>query len=272
MVDTRELIEALHYIKKFKDQVFIIKFGGEILSDEKILETIALDLVLLHDVGIHQIVMHGAGNLISSEMKRLGLEPEFIRGERVTDRETLSLVTGCLHYVNNKIVGKINKNAAIAVGLAGGLFEARRKRKELGYVGDITAVNSRIILELIEKGHLPVVMPIGIDKEGNSLNINADVSAGELARELNAMKMIILTHVEGVLDENGELISKLNIAEAKNLLKRKVVTGGMIPKLESGIRAISRGVDRVHIVKAGEHAILGELLTEEGTGTMITRK
>ncbi len=270
MTDTEELIEALHYIKKFKDQIFIIKFGGEILSDEKVLETIALDLVLLHDVGIHQVVMHGAGTLISSEMKKLGLEPKFIRGERVTDREILSLVTGCLHHVNNRIVGKINKNAPIAVGLTSGLFEAKRKREELGYVGDVTEVNFRIILGLIDGGYLPVVLPIGIDGESNPLNINADMAAAELAKALNATKMIVLTNVDGVLDKDGELIRQLNIKEAKNLVKNRVVTGGMIPKLESGIKALSEGVERVHIVKAGEHAILGELLTGEGTGTMIT--
>jgi len=272
MADTQELIEALHYIKKFKGQVFIIKFGGEILSDEKILETIALDLVLLHDVGIRQIVMHGAGTLISSKMEKSGLKPRFIRGERVTDEETLGLVIGCLRHVNKKIVEKINKKAKIAVGLHGGLFETKRKKEELGYVGDIINVNSNIISGLIDGGYLPVVLPIGMDREGRSLNINADVAAGELAKALNSTKMIILTNVEGVLNRDGELIRQLTMKEVKKLVENKVVTGGMIPKLESGIKAISKGVDRVHIVKAGEHAILGELLTEEGTGTMITRK
>jgi acetylglutamate kinase len=272
MTDTRELIEALHYIKKFKDQIFIVKFGGEILSDEKILETIALDLVLLHDVGIHQVVMHGAGTLISSSMKKLGLEPRFIRGQRVTDRETLDVVIGSLHHVNNKIVGKINKNAPIAVGLNGGLFKAKRKIKELGYVGDVISVDSKPIHDLMCQGYLPVIFPLGMDREDTPLNINADVAAGELAKALKATKMIVLTNVDGVLDRNGKLLRQLTVKEAKNLVKDNTVTGGMIPKLESGIRAIEEGVDRVHIVKADEHAILGELLTKEGTGTMITKK
>jgi acetylglutamate kinase len=270
MANIKELIEALHYIKKFKGQVFIIKFSGEILSDERILETIALDLVLLNDVGIHPVIMHGAGNLISSEMAKAGLKPKFIRGERVTNRETLDLVMGCQLRVNNMIVSKINREGDIAVGLTEGLFKAERRRKELGYVGDIISVNSGVISNMIGEGHIPVISPIGMDSDGDSLNINADVAAGELAKALNATKMIVLTYVDGILDKEGKLIRQLNITEAEKLIEKGVVTGGMIPKLESCIKALSEGVERVHIVKAGEHAILGELLTKEGTGTMIT--
>ena len=207
MADTKELIEALHYIKSFRGQRFIVKIGGEILSDERILETIALDLVLLNSVDIHIVIIHGAGVQISANMKRFGIEPKFIRGERVTDEEVLDLVMGCLHHVNNKIVGKINKGSTIAVGLTCGLFKAKRKKqKELGCVGEITGINSEIIFDLIGKGYLPVTFPIGMDEEGNPLNINADVAAGELAKTLGVTKMIILTHVQGVLDRNGKLI------------------------------------------------------------------
>ena len=194
MADTKELIEALHYIKSFRGQRFIVKIGGEILSDERILETIALDLVLLNSVDIHIVIIHGAGVQISANMKRFGIEPKFIRGERVTDEEVLDLVMGCLHHVNNKIVGKINKGSTIAVGLTCGLFKAKRKKqKELGCVGEITGINSEIIFDLIGKGYLPVTFPIGMDEEGNPLNINADVAAGELAKTLGVTKMIILT-------------------------------------------------------------------------------
>ncbi|HIE33629.1 MAG TPA: acetylglutamate kinase [Candidatus Altiarchaeales archaeon] len=270
MIDIQELIDALHYINKFRGQTFVIKFGGEILDDESVLETVSLDLVLLHDVGIHMVVMHGAGTLISSTMKRLGLEPRFIRGERVTDEKTLEIVIKCLRQVNNRIIEIINREKAIAKGSDDFFFRAKRKRKELGYVGGITSVDSDKILKLIESRYLPVIFPIGIGKDGHALNINADVAAGELARALDATKMIMLTNVDGVLDRNGRLIRQLSMEEAKKLIKEGIVTGGMIPKLESGIKALSVGVERVHIVRAGEHAILGELLTKEGTGTMLT--
>lgn len=271
MANTKELIEALHYIKKFKDQVFIIKFSGEILSDEKILETIALDLVLLHDVGIKIVVMHGAGTLISTTMEKLGLKPEFIRGHRVTDEKTLEVVVSSLHKVNNMITGKINKEEKIAVGLDKGVFKAEKRSKELGYVGDVEEVDSRLILGVLEEGHIPVIYPIGVDGGGQLLNINADVAAGELSKALNATKIINLTNVDGVLDKKGNLIRKVNVREAGKLIKNKTVTGGMIPKLESAVNAIKKGVKQVHIIRAGKHAILGELLTEKGTGTMVTR-
>lgn len=271
MVDVKELVEALHYIKKFRDQRFIVKFGGEIVLDERVLETIALDLISLRDVGIHLVVIHGAGSQISSAMEGFGLKPAFVRGERVTDRKALDLVIGCLHYANNKIVGMINRDATVAVGLGGNLFKAEKK-KDLRHVGSVTSVNSEVVSDLIDGGYIPVVSPIGTDHEGNSLNINADVAAGELAKAVGATKMIVLTNVEGVLDKGGNLVRKLDVSEARKLIVDESVTGGMIPKLESGIKALLEGgVECVHIIKAGEHAILGELLTEEGTGTMITR-
>ncbi|MBN2013731.1 MAG: acetylglutamate kinase [Candidatus Altiarchaeota archaeon] len=271
MANTRELIEALHYIKKFKDQVFIIKFSGEILSDEKVLESIALDLILLHDVGIKIIVMHGAGTLISSKMEKLGLKPRFIRGERITDEKTLDVVVSCLHQVNNRIIGKVNKEKTIALGLGGSLFRAKRKKRGLGYVGEVEDVDLGLIHDMLKNEYMPVIYPIGVDGGGQLLNINADVAAGALAKALNATKIINLTNVEGVLDKEGRLIGKVGVSEAKKLVKNKTVTGGMIPKLESGIKAIDQGVEQVHIIKAGEHAILGELLTERGNGTMITK-
>ncbi len=273
MVDTKELIEALHYINKFRNHTFIIKFGGEILSDRKVLNSVASDMVLLHGAGIHLVVIHGAGVVISSAMKKHRLKPRFIRGERVTDKKTLDIVLKSLHYVNNEITGVLNRKSSIAVGLESGLFEAKVKKEELGYVGEVTAVKSRIIQDLIESNHLPVVSPVGIDtKEGQLLNINADVAAGELAKALKVTKMIILTNVEGVLDDKGGLIKRLTIKDAEKIIKKGVATEGMIPKIESAVKAISKDVKRVHIVKAGEHAILGELLTEEGMGTMIVKR
>jgi len=227
MTDIQELVEALHYINKFRGHTFVIKFGGEILDDEKVLETVSLDLVLLHDVGINMVVMHGAGTLISSTMKKSGLKPKFIRGERVTDEKTLEIVIKCLKQVNNRIIEIINKKFTksefmpnikymkytlyygekreIAKGPDDFIFRAKRKRKELEYVGEVTSVDSDKILKLIESGYLPVIFPVGVDYEGHALNINADVAAGELARALNATKMIMLTNVDGVLDRNGRL-------------------------------------------------------------------
>jgi len=267
MVTSRELIEAIEYIKKFRGQVFIVKFSGEIVGDDKVLDSAARDLILLNEMGIHLVVMHGAGNLISSNMKKFGLKPRFVKGERVTDEKTLDIVIECLQHVNDRIVGKINKYDKRAIGVTG-VFVAK-KRKSLGLVGNIEEINTEFLHSIIEKGHIPVILPIGEDKEGNSLNINADIAAGELAKVLNATKLIILTNVDGILNKNGKLIKTLNISEAKKLIKSEEITGGMIPKLDACIKALSRGVKRAHIIKASEHAILGEILTKEGTGTMI---
>ncbi len=268
----KELIEALHYIKKFRGRVFVVKFGGDIFFEEEILESVALDLALLHELGIHLVVVHGAGVLISANMEKFGVDPKFIRGERVTNEETLDLMIGSLQHVNQKLVANINRENDICVGLTAGLFEAEKKNKELGFVGEVTSINSKLVGDLFDKGYLVVTTPIGIDKCGRLLNINADVAAGEISRSLEASKLIMLTqHVEGVLNKEGKLIRKLSVSEAKDLIKKGVIAEGMIPKVESGIKAISEGVDRVHIVKAGKHAILEELLTEEGTGTLLVK-
>lgn len=269
MLTSRELIETVEYIKKFRGQVFIVKFSGEVVEDDKVLDSVSRDLILLNEIGIHPVVLHGAGNLISSSMKKLGMKPVFIRGERVTDEATLDIVLGCLQHVNNRIVGKINKysDSGAAVGVTGGLFLAK-KRESLGLVGDVEEVNTGIVLNLIGGGHIPVVFPVGADRDGNPLNINADIAAGELAKVLSASKIILLTNVDGVY-RGGELIRNLSISEARKLMGSEAITGGMIPKLGACVDALSRGVKQAHIIKAGEHAILGEILTKEGTGTMI---
>jgi acetylglutamate kinase len=267
MISSKELIDAIEYIKKFRGQVFIVKFSGEIVEDDTVLDSVARDLILLNEVGIHPVVLHGAGNLISSDMQKLGLKPRFVKGERVTDEATMDIVVGCLQHVNNTIVGKINKYSTAAVGVTGGLFLARR-RESLGLVGDIMRINTRVIFDLIEKGHIPVVFPVGADEEGSSLNINADIAAGELAKGLDATKLIVLTNVEGVYGGEG-LIRCLSVSEARKLMESEAITGGMIPKLGACVDALSMGVKQAHIIKAGEHAILAEILTRDGTGTMI---
>jgi acetylglutamate kinase len=269
-MDEKELKTALEYIGKFKDQIFLIKLSGEILSDSNALESVASDLVLLHRFGIHPVIIHGAGKQISSNMEKLGLKPAFIRGERVTDETTLGIVIGALYTVNDAIVGKINKSSKLAVGI-GGLFDAQIKSKELGLVGKVTAVNHKVVLDLIASGYIPVIIAIGRDHLGRSLNINADRAAAALAKALKAGKVMLLTNVDGVLDKNGKLIKELDVDTAKSLLNTNAVTNGMIPKIDSSIEMISEGVKEVHIVKAGEGVILAELLTDKGKGTMITK-
>jgi len=271
------LIDALEYIKRFNSQTFVIKFSGEVMSDKKVMDTVAQDLILLSYVGINPVVLHGGGSEIDSAMKKFGKIPKKVSGLRVTDKETMDIVEMVLvGKMNTMIVSYINKHGGNAVGLSGksgNLFIAEKKKSkiDLGQVGTIKKVNTELITSLINKNHIPVISPVGIDKNGESFNINADTAASELASALKATKLIILTDVPGVIDKNGKLIKELSAKEAKKLISKKIATGGMIPKLESCINAIDNGVEKSHIIKAEQHAILEEIFTSTGNGTMIVR-
>jgi acetylglutamate kinase len=239
-------------------------------------ESVAQVLVFLEFVGIKSVVIHGGGKEISAAMEKLGKKPEFVEGLRVTDRETMDIVEMVIGKTNNTLVSAINKKCGQAIGISGksgNLFETTKQKTkvDLGFVGEITKVNSHIIETQLKNGYIPVISPIGIGADGCSYNINADTAAAELACALKASKFILLTNVEGVLDRGGKLIQRLSLSHVQSLVKSDVVSGGMIPKLKACVRAIEGGVSKAHIVKASRHALLEEILTREGTGTMIKK-
>lgn len=271
------LIDALEYIRKFRGCLFVIKLGGEIILDDKMLDAVAQDVVLLNCVNIKPVIVHGGGPDISTAMKKFGKEPKFINGLRVTDEETMDIVKMVLiGKINTAIVARINKFGGNAVGLSGKsgrLFSAKKLKGkvDLGFVGEISDVNSELVSVLLDKDYIPVISPIGFDSEGNSLNINADTAAAKLAGSLSADKMIFLTATGGVFDKKGCLIPKLTVKEAKGLIKNGVATGGMIPKLEACMEAVNSGVAGAHIIGAKKHSIIEEVFTSRGIGTMVTK-
>jgi len=282
------LIEALPYIREFYRSKVVIKIGGHALVDESIMDKITQDVVLLRFVGICPVVVHGGGPEITRLMERLGKKPEFIGGLRITDYETMEIARMVLvGSVNERIVSLIGKHGGKGLGLSGNdgtLIVARKKRKQtvgiegekreidLGWVGEIEAINAEIINITTEKGYIPVISPIAVDNAGNSLNVNADSVAGEIAYAIKAKKLIVLTDVPGVLRNPADpatLISRATPAEIKELIAKNVIGEGMIPKVEASLRAASGGVT-AHIIDGREpHSILLELFTDSGIGTMI---
>ncbi len=274
------LISALEYIKKFRNQVFVIKLGGEVMLNEKVLNAVVQDIILLNCVNIKVVVLHGGGQEISDAMKKFGKTPEFVEGLRITDEETMDIVKMVLvGKINSKLVATINRHGGNAIGLSGEsgkLFYAKKQKMknnvDLGLVGDVTKVNADIVIDLIDKGCIPVISPVGYGEDGTSLNINADTAASKLATVLKANKLIFLAPVDGVLDRDGKLIERLTPVEVKELIKSGVARGGMIPKLEACLYAIEHGVKSAHIIKSKKHAIIEEVFTEKGIGTMMIRE
>lgn len=282
------LIEALPYIREFYGSKIVIKMGGHALVDESIMDKITQDLVLLRFVGICPVVVHGGGPEITRLMERLGKKPKFIGGLRITDDETMEIARMVLvGNVNERIVSLIGKHGGKGIGLSGNdgtLIAAKKKRTQkvatggeeqevdLGWVGEIEAINAEIINITSEKGYIPVISPIAVDSAGNSLNVNADSVAGEIAYAIKAKKLILLTDVPGVLRDpsnTATLISKTTPAEIQVLIANNVIGEGMIPKVEASLRAASGGVT-AHIIDGREpHSILLELFTDKGIGTMI---
>jgi acetylglutamate kinase len=276
------LLEALPYIRAFQGKTLVIKYGGAAMEQANLKEQFAKDVLLLRLVGIRPVIVHGGGPQIGAFMKRLGKEPRFVGGMRVTDEETVEIVEMVLvGKINKEIVGLINHHGGRAVGLSGkdGTLLRARKRlhrmengelADIGLVGEVEAVNPEPIRLLEEHGFIPVIAPVGVGHAGETYNINADLVAGDVAAALAAEKLIHLTDVQGIAGEDGQLVSTLTKREAERLIKAAVIDGGMLPKVESSLRALAGGAQKAHIIDGRvAHAILLEVLTKEGIGTEI---
>jgi len=276
------LMEALPYIREFRGKTVVIKYGGSAMEQADLKRSFALDVILLRFVGIDPVIVHGGGPQIGALMKRLGKEPQFVGGMRVTDAETVEIVEMVLvGKINKEIVGLINYHGGKAVGLSGkdgSLIRARRRlhrlpsgeEVDIGLVGEVEHVNPEAIRLLEDHGFIPVIAPVGVGAAGETYNINADLVAGEVAAALGAEKLIHLTDVQGILGDNGSLITTLSPKEAERLMDESVIDGGMLPKVESSLRALRGGTAKAHIIDGRvPHAILLELFTHEGIGTEI---
>jgi acetylglutamate kinase len=276
------LMEALPYIREFRGKTVVIKYGGAAMEQTDLKRSFALDVILLHLVGINPVIVHGGGPQIGALMKRLGKEPQFVGGMRVTDEETVEIVEMVLvGKINKEIVGLINHHGGKAVGLSGkdgSLIRARRRPHRLasgeeidiGLVGEVESVNPEPIRLLEDHGFVPVIAPVGVGLGGETYNINADLVAGDVAAALGAEKLIHLTDVQGILGDDGHLLTTLSRKEAERLMDDKVIDGGMLPKVESSVRALRGGTAKAHIIDGRvPHAIILELFTREGIGTEI---
>ncbi len=276
------LMEALPYIRAFQGKTLVIKYGGAAMEQPSLKEQFAKDALLLRLVGIRPVIVHGGGPQIGALMKRLGKEPQFVGGMRVTDEETVEIVEMVLvGKINKEIVGLINHHGGRAVGLSGkdgNLIQAKKRLyraadgelADIGLVGEVEQVDPEIIRLLEENGFIPVIAPVGVGSAGETYNINADLVAGDVAAALAAEKLIHLTDVQGIAGEDGRLISTLTRREAERLIKGGIIEGGMLPKVESSLRALAGGAQKAHIIDGRvAHAILLEVLTKEGIGTEI---
>jgi acetylglutamate kinase len=271
------LAEALPYIREFAGRTVVLKYGGNAMEDPKLAELFAEDVVLMRLVGMYPVVVHGGGPQISNLMRRLGKEPEFIDGLRVTDAETVDIARMALvGKVNREIVTSLNRHGSYAVGLSGedaGLLQVEARDARLGFVGDVRAINPAIIQRMLREDLIPVVATIGVDAEGQAYNVNADAVAAAIAQALEAEKLVYLTDVAGIYEDfgdEGSLISQTDIGGLEQLLADGKVGEGMIPKLRSCIEALRGGVHRAHILDGRlPHVLLLELFTREGIGTVI---
>lgn len=286
-VTAEVLMEALPYIQRLFDKTIVIKFGGNAMVDEALQDAFARDIVLLKQVGLNPVVVHGGGPQINQLLEKLGKEGEFIQGMRVTDRETMDVVQMVLGgLVNKDIVALINRHGGRAVGLTGrdaGLVRARKlkvSRKsedmlepeiiDIGHVGEVASIDPSILNLLESKDFIPVVAPIGVGADGEAYNINADVVASKIAQVLGAEKLLLLTNTAGVLDKEGKLLTGLSARDVEALIENGTIYGGMLPKIDFALDAVRGGVKTVQIIDGRvPHAVLLELLTDKGVGTLI---
>ena len=272
------LTQALPYIKHYNGEIVVIKYGGNAMINEELKQQVMEDICLLWLIGVKVVLIHGGGPEISQTMKRLGKEAVFLNGLRVTDKETVDIVQMVLAgKINKTLVNLLQIKGGHAVGLSGidgGIIEAKMKDERLGFVGEITKIRTQPITDLLEKNYIPVISTVASDRQGNTYNINGDTAAAYIAGALNAKRLIMMTDIDGILrdkDDPSTLIHKLTVSEAKGLYEEGIISGGMIPKVDCCIEAISKGVQTV-VINDGRvpHSILMELLTDEGAGTMVT--
>ena len=274
------LVEALPYIQEYSGKIAVIKYGGNAMIDEEKKDSVMRDIVLLNLIGVKVVLVHGGGPEITEMLRRVGKESRFVNGLRVTDRETVEIVQMVLAgKVNKSLVNLIQNKGGKAIGLSGmdgHLIEATIRDPELGYVGEITHVNVQPLLDMLDRGYIPVVSTLGCDNEGNVYNINADTAAAKIAGALRAECLISMTDICGILrdkDDPSTLITEIGVSEAPELVREGIINGGMIPKVECCINAIHWGVQKVFILDGRiPHAILIETLTDEGLGTMFVNR
>lgn len=273
------LIEALPYIQRFSGKIIVIKYGGSAMLDDELKVKVIKDAVLLKLVGFKPVIVHGGGKEINRWVDKVGMEHEFIDGFRVTDGDTMELVEMVLSKVNKDLVAKVQSlgvNAAGISGKDGGLIKVKKKMpegKDIGFVGDIVSVDTKLVEDLIEKDFLPVIFPLGMDEEFNTYNVNADEAAAAIATGLHAEKLVYLSDVEGVRedpDDPESVLSELFVHEAEELIEKGVISGGMLPKIQNCIDALKGGITRIHIMDGRiPHSLLLEIFTNKGIGTAI---
>jgi acetylglutamate kinase len=279
--------EALPYMRRFAGETFVIKYGGNAMGDDELSKKFASDIVLLKQVGINPVIVHGGGPQISNMLERLKIQSTFVSGLRVTDASTVEIAEMVLSgSINKQIVSDICRAGGLAVGMSGkdgSLITARKIRRtmkdpdsniekilDLGFVGEPIKINPEVLIAFEESNIIPVIAPIGVGENGETFNINADTAAGAIASALAASKLILLTDVPGVMNDEGELINKISIHDARRMISDRVATGGMIPKLETCISSVEHNVEAAHILDGRvPHVVLLEIFTEHGTGTMI---
>ena len=272
------LTQALPYIKRYTGKVVVIKYGGNAMINEQLKQQVMEDIVLLWLIGVKVVLVHGGGPEINDVMNRLGKKAEFVDGLRVTDKETVDIVQMVLAgKVNKTLVNLLEMKGGKAMGLSGmdgRLIQAKQKNEKLGFVGDITHIHIKPVIDLLEKGYIPVISTLGCDEKGNTYNINGDTAAAHIAGALNAERLIMMTDIAGILRDKEDptsLITEITTADAVKLYESGVISGGMIPKVDCCVEAIKEGVKNVVIMDGRvPHSILMELLTDEGAGTMVT--
>lgn len=271
---------ALPYIRKFKDKVFVVKLGGEVVKNFSSLDSLAEDISLLHHVGINVVVVHGGGTQADELLEKIGIKPKYVKGRRITDTKTFQIIKMVYGGINLEITAAVRKHGTKVIGLSGidgNLIKAKRRiaKIDFGHVGDIVSVDLNPINLLLENDYVPVICSIGSDDSGNIYNINADTVAAEIARNLEAEKLIVMTDVPGLLDNPGDknsIISYVDIADLKKMLSEDRIKEGMIPKVENCIYAMQNGVHTTHIIDGTKrYSLLQEVFTNEGSGTMIVK-
>lgn len=276
------LVEALPYIQRFNRKIMVVKYGGSAMIDEELKKTVIEDVVLLKLIGFKPIIVHGGGKEINRWVDKVGMKTRFVNGLRVTDEDTMELAEMVLASVNKSLVSKVQTLGVKAVGISGrdgGLLKVKKKQtgdEDIGFVGEVDYVDPKILKDLLEKDFLPIVFPVGMDRDGVSYNINADEAASGIARALKAEKLVYLSDVEGVMldpEDPDSLISQIYTNEARDLIDNGIISGGMIPKINNCIEAIENGVSRIHIMDGRiPHALLLEIFTNRGIGTAMIRE